>query len=124
MTLDHPHVRQDTTCPLCGKAKDTGLVACWYCYRVHDLRSGNPRAEGAIDRREIALAADQREASLTRPRQAVWIVFAQYPHSDVVHVVGVYNREENATNVARTYEREDPSETSYWVEEHEVHQGA
>lgn len=25
--------RKATTCPGCGKAKDTGLIVCWHCFK-------------------------------------------------------------------------------------------
>jgi hypothetical protein len=37
---DYPAIRRDTTCPICRKPKDHGLVACWPCYRGHGLRNG------------------------------------------------------------------------------------
>jgi len=37
MTVDNPHVRQDTSCPICLGRKDRGLVACWSCYREKGL---------------------------------------------------------------------------------------
>ena len=55
---DHPRVRADGMCPLCGGSKDLGLVACWVCYRARRLKYGNPEAERQIDeaeRRKITL---------------------------------------------------------------------
>lgn len=40
MTIDHPNIRNWTKCPFCLGNKDQGLVACWPCYRKHDLRNG------------------------------------------------------------------------------------
>ncbi len=48
--LDNENVRASNRCPLCNGYKPVGLVACWPCYRLHDLRNGNPEAEAKIDR--------------------------------------------------------------------------
>lgn len=53
-TLDHPLTRNHVVCPLCGDAKDTGLLTCWPCYRRFNLKYGNPQAEAAIERMEQA----------------------------------------------------------------------
>ena len=53
---DHPRVRAADNCPLCGGAKNAGLVACWPCYRSRDLRGGNAVAERLIDQAERALS--------------------------------------------------------------------
>lgn len=55
MELDNPMVRASSGCPLCGKAKDAGLVACWPCYRLFELRYGNQTAEAVIDSAEARL---------------------------------------------------------------------
>lgn len=39
-TTDHPLLRAATTCPFCHNHKDRGLIACWSCYRSHDMRNG------------------------------------------------------------------------------------
>lgn len=57
MSLDNPNVRASTVCPLCSSTKARGLVACWTCYKDHDLRNGNPEAELQIAAREQHLAA-------------------------------------------------------------------
>lgn len=53
---NHAHVRASCVCPLCKGAKDVGLVACWECYRLHDLRNGNARAEQTIAAADLKLA--------------------------------------------------------------------
>lgn len=53
--MDYPHVRASTHCPLCQQEKDEGLLICWVCYRLHDLRSGNHEAEIMIKRAEESL---------------------------------------------------------------------
>ena len=50
MKIDNMNVRASTRCPLCECYKAVGLVVCWPCYRLHDLRNGNPEAEAKIDR--------------------------------------------------------------------------
>lgn len=55
--LDHPLVRQSTTCPLCQGHKDTGLVACWPCYHDCGLRYGDEYAGRILDRAEKRLEA-------------------------------------------------------------------
>lgn len=46
--LDHPRVRASLICPLCNHAKDANLIACWDCYRAHDMRNGLQPATAAI----------------------------------------------------------------------------
>lgn len=58
MTFDHPHIRNDSICPLCGGPKSKGLVACWRCYDIHELRYGNQEAEEALDLAEALLRAE------------------------------------------------------------------
>lgn len=41
-------VRSHPVCPLCYGVKGVGLLVCWRCYRLHQLRNGNPRAEAMI----------------------------------------------------------------------------
>lgn len=53
--MDYPRVRASNICPLCGEAKDIGLVVCWLCYRVENLRAGNPEVEVRLDRAETEL---------------------------------------------------------------------
>jgi hypothetical protein len=48
MELDFPQVRAQAVCPLCRGEKAVGLLVCWPCYRNHELRYGNPKAEEAI----------------------------------------------------------------------------
>jgi hypothetical protein len=61
---DYPHVRSSNVCPLCRGYKETGLVACWSCYRAHSLRYGNEEAETLIEQAEIRL---KRLHSSARP---------------------------------------------------------
>lgn len=63
MTVDNPHVRQDTSCPICLGRKDRGLVACWSCYREKGLRYGNGVAEAMIAEREAELRRKRANAS-------------------------------------------------------------
>ena len=57
--LDHPLVREQTTCPICAKHKDAGLLACWSCYREYDMRSGlSMDAELILDDTEDMLAGN------------------------------------------------------------------
>lgn len=64
MQIDHPLLRQHSHCPLCHERKDQGLVTCWPCYRRHELKYGNARAEAIIDRAETGLMiCDRLEAS-------------------------------------------------------------
>ncbi len=52
VTQDHPHLRQSIVCPVCGFAKDKGLVTCWGCHR--SLKHyPNDIAEKAIENAEI-----------------------------------------------------------------------
>lgn len=60
---DNPHVRADSTCPLCLHAKDQGLVLCWPCHheqkRLFDACYGQ-LAEALIARRDRYLATQPR----------------------------------------------------------------
>lgn len=51
-TIDYPHLRAAGTCPLCAKAKPSGLVCCWPCYRSHNVRYGNGWAEAQFEAAE------------------------------------------------------------------------
>jgi len=53
--LDHPRVRQSSTCSLCYRYKVGGGVVCWRCYRQYDLRTINARVKDRLDRAEQAL---------------------------------------------------------------------
>lgn len=54
--MDHKHIRRDSTCPLCVRDKDVGLLVCWHCYRRMNLRNGMIYAVAVvIDRREQEL---------------------------------------------------------------------
>ena len=52
---DSPRVRASRICPLCGGAKDNGLICCWRCYHVYGLRDGNNTAEQKIADEEMRL---------------------------------------------------------------------
>jgi hypothetical protein len=54
---DNPYVRRSKVCPLCDGHKDTGLVACWSCFKARGMRYGNKDAEKIIERTERHLAA-------------------------------------------------------------------
>ena len=51
---DHPNLRAQRICPLCGGSKDVGLVVCWPCYRAYDLRNGNPEVGRLLDLAEFS----------------------------------------------------------------------
>ena len=53
---DNYNVRCSKVCPFCGGEKDIGLVACWPCYRCHNLRNGNAVAEAIIAKADNDLA--------------------------------------------------------------------
>lgn len=57
-TIDNPHVRNDTICPLCRKRKDTGLVLCWPCHhkeKVENFDCYSQTTETIIEAREYLL---------------------------------------------------------------------
>lgn len=54
--IDNPRVRASFVCPLCLANKNPGLVTCWPCYRVYDLKNGNPAQEHVISQAEAVLA--------------------------------------------------------------------
>jgi hypothetical protein len=39
-TIDYPNIRASEHCPMCGRDKDQGLLVCWPCYRLHNVRNG------------------------------------------------------------------------------------
>jgi hypothetical protein len=39
-SLHHPNLRRSTACPFCRKAKERGMVVCWECNRVLNIRNG------------------------------------------------------------------------------------
>jgi hypothetical protein len=49
---DYPYVRTSNVCPLCLEYKETGLVACWSCYRSYSLRYGNLEVQLKLDEAE------------------------------------------------------------------------
>lgn len=53
-------LRAVTQCPLCHGYKDTGLVACWPCYRTHDMRNQLRPATRAILDHAAQQARDAR----------------------------------------------------------------
>lgn len=53
--MNNPLTRKSSHCPLCDGPKDIDLVACWSCFRVYDMRMGNPAAEAMIARHEASL---------------------------------------------------------------------
>lgn len=38
--LDWPVCRASLICPICELDKPKGLIMCWPCYRLHDVRYG------------------------------------------------------------------------------------
>lgn len=62
--MDHPLLRASLVCPFCHGAKDTGLVACWPCYRKHDMKFGG--GEYQVDRSERILARAAAAAEAVR----------------------------------------------------------
>ena len=64
--LDHRHVREARTCPICNREKESGLLLCWPCYHAIDARGGlRPAIVAIIDNAEAALS--QGEADPARP---------------------------------------------------------
>jgi hypothetical protein len=57
---DNPLTRRGFTCPLCYGPKDSGLVACWYCFKRSGLKNGEPRAEEAVSNFERFLESQER----------------------------------------------------------------
>jgi hypothetical protein len=55
-TLDHPNLRRSTVCPFCSKPKERGLVVCWQCYRVNNIRNG-----GETERVLLDIAEEERQ---------------------------------------------------------------
>ncbi len=54
---DFPRVRASHVCPICAVHKDTGLLVCWPCYRLFELRHGmSDRVSGQVVQAEASLA--------------------------------------------------------------------
>jgi hypothetical protein len=62
--LDYPRLRASTTCPLCQGEKGPGCVACWPCYRQHNLRHPNPDAERIFARIEASLEREDTSGEM------------------------------------------------------------
>jgi len=37
---DYENCRDSERCPVCGRDKDRGLLACWACFKRYDMRNG------------------------------------------------------------------------------------
>ena len=61
---DHPLIRKHLICPLCDLHKGQGLVVCWPCYRLWDMRNGDPAVEAELDLAERHLEARERNANV------------------------------------------------------------
>ena len=53
--MNYPHVRSSKVCPLCLVSKAAGLIVCWSCYGIWNLRHGNAKAEALINQAESEL---------------------------------------------------------------------
>ena len=58
--LDHPLTREQQTCPFCQGPKDTGLVACWTCFRSSGLKYCDPFAEARLQGFEETLEDERK----------------------------------------------------------------
>jgi hypothetical protein len=53
LDADFDHVRDSERCALCGHEKQSGLLACWPCYRKFDMRNGlSPAVEKILRQAE------------------------------------------------------------------------
>lgn len=68
--MDYLNVRLSPVCPLCLGKKEQGLIACWPCYRKHDLRSCPPAIEAKLAGYEADLVANRRAMSEAMNREA------------------------------------------------------
>jgi hypothetical protein len=59
--LDHPRLRARTVCPCCHLDKEAGLLICWPCFNLHDMRNGNPEVEAKLDDMEQELELETAE---------------------------------------------------------------
>lgn len=60
MTTDNPRTRWQTICPICNGFKDHGLIACWSCFRKHNMRNCNLLAEKVVADFERTLEENAR----------------------------------------------------------------
>lgn len=61
-------LRRATVCPLCNRRKHAALLACWDCYRAHNMGNGLQPATLAIIEHaaDAANAAEQERSSHAR----------------------------------------------------------
>jgi hypothetical protein len=59
--IDHPLLRRESRCPICGDTKSAGLVWCWPCHNETQLGPDDAReaAEDKLDAAEEKL--EERE---------------------------------------------------------------
>ena len=57
---DYPRIRSSDLCPLCGRHKDRGLVACWSCYHVRGMRYGDKETESLLEQAEAGLCGTDK----------------------------------------------------------------
>ena len=65
MTIDHPQVRADHSCPLCKGPKPAGNLLCWPCHRTEKAQNDggySPEAEAVIAKREDWLTGPYRRS--------------------------------------------------------------
>ena len=72
MTLDNPLTRRQTSGPFCQGHKDTGLVACWTCFRSSGLKFGDPFAEARLRSFEDLLKEEDAKAEQEAARLKGW----------------------------------------------------
>ena len=82
--MDRPNIRLSTICPLCCKAKDQGLLACWPCFRASGLRYCPPAVEAKLDEYEAQLVRNRKE---TEPCAAVKLVEANERFRDWLNTI-------------------------------------
>jgi hypothetical protein len=70
--MKHPLLRKSHICPLCDLDKSVGLVACWPCFRLWDMRYGNDLIDEQLDTAEAHLEARERNAQIVRAQFAYW----------------------------------------------------
>lgn len=65
-------LRASRQCPLCNGRKDAALLACWNCYRSHNMRDGmEPATAAIIDAAADALNEADRKQWIDRTADAL-----------------------------------------------------
>jgi len=83
MTNDYPHLRAFSRCSLCGGAKSHGTLACWPCFNLHHIDTGNVWAEAKFDRAEASLMTAANGQAIELLLTELYFATHPRPHSEM-----------------------------------------